>query len=239
MRAMYFLHRSAKEDPEECATRAEKYLSRLEVLEPLEPAIREQLIAFAKSQKFLSTRPTWDPSNSYIEILRKLRKTGISSERAFEPLMQATIYGGLENFLGREKGAFSYVHELVHNSSIMSHSGGVIDKLSKQAHKTMDRLTTEELSSEQIADQWAQFVKINNKIFYLVKKFEPIEEIIATYIGMRLLPTEVRNAVATSVQEALRAEDWYTAYTSFAGACDNCQVFTPRTAAFTIFEFVC
>jgi hypothetical protein len=111
--------------------------------------------------------------------------------------------------------------------------------LSKRCHITIATLATERLSREEIAELWAEFWQTNKQIEHLARKFEPIEEIYATYFGMSLLPIEVRNAVKAGVKKDLEEKNWYKAYKSFVEACDNCQVYTPHAAAFFIFEPVC
>jgi hypothetical protein len=72
----------------------------------------------------------------------------------------------------------------------LSYSGVVLEDLAKQAHKTLDTLATKELDRERIDKLWAQFWETNNQLKSMIQKFEPLEEIFATYVGLRLLPAD-------------------------------------------------
>jgi hypothetical protein len=258
MRAVYFEHRNAKEEPEECATRAEKYLSHPEIIER---EISEQIIAFEKSQttyfpmlpfRLMHLHGSANNHNDYVKKLTTLsdididlfRRLGDSVVRVSEALMQAYIYGNLDNFYG-EKEAFAAGHEFAHLCALCLRSGVVLDELSKRTHKTLDILATKRLSADQTAELWEIFDQTNQQIDNLVHKFEPIEEIFATYVGMRFLPTKVRNKIKVSVKQELIIRGWDKAYKAFAQLCNKYEPFAkaynliPIEEASFIFEYAC
>jgi hypothetical protein len=157
--------------------------------------------------------------------------------------MQASIYGNLINYPGAHYGNFSSAfldaHEIAHKQARSCYSGVALDELSEAIHRTLRVFVlTEKLPGEWIEKFWAQFVQINTLLVYATQKFEPIEEIFATALGIRLLPTNVRNAVKPIAYEELRKRNWGKAYKAFAEACDKYKG-AWRRAAFLIFETVC
>jgi hypothetical protein len=156
-----------------------------------------------------------------------------------QALLQASTYANLEHFYGDEE-AFDCRHEPAHRYALLSHSGLVLDGLSEDAHYLLSLLATEEgLSREEIAEGWKLFWETDKRIKYLERKFEPIEEIFATYFGMICLPPEVRKRLDNSIKQAFKERGWYTAYKAFVRTCDNCQLFSPGGAAFFILDRVC
>jgi hypothetical protein len=217
LKAVYFSHRRlrAESESEEVKAAIEEYLSRLEVINH---ELTEQVIALAKSPSCPLPQGT--------------------SDHVFEAVMRAKLYGTLKNFYG-EEDVFAYPHEFAHRATPLLHIGFILDELSIRAHETLDRIATEKLTRKQTAGLWAQFVQTNEQITHLTQKFEPIEEIFATYIGLRYSPTEVRNKIEAFVKHTLEEKNWDTAYQSFEETCDTCQVSTPQRAAFVIFARVC
>lgn len=137
-------------------------------------------------------------------------------------------------------GWFSYWHEDGHRFAMWSYSGVFIDTLGELVQKIIRRLmSASPLSRKEIAELWEDFDKATKKIDYLVKKFEPIEEIFATYYAMRYLPDENRKRIETEIKQVFGKKGWYTAYKAFVRTCDNCQRFSPTAAAFFILDRVC
>jgi hypothetical protein len=155
-----------------------------------------------------------------------------------QAILQASTFAYLEHFSGH-KEAFAYHHEPAHRFAMWAHCGLVLERLSEDAHKILDILATERLSREEIAELWAEFWQTNKQIGHLARKFEPIEEIFATYIGVIGLPPEVRSIVEDEIKQDFEKRGWYTTYKAFVETCDNCQAFSPVGAAFFILDRVC
>jgi hypothetical protein len=151
--------------------------------------------------------------------------------------MQGLIYGNLGNFYGNED-AYADAHEHAHNTPRMFYSGVVIDELSKMVHESLGRLAGyKSLSGEEIDQLWETYSETNQYMSELVKKFEPVEEIYATYMGMRFSPPQVRNAVKGLVKEELGKRNWLEAYEAFAEVCDNAN--SSGWVALILFDCVC
>jgi hypothetical protein len=155
-----------------------------------------------------------------------------------EAILQASTYANLEHFYGDED-AFDHSHEPAHRYALWAHGGLVLDSLSEDAHNILYKLATEKLSREEIAEGWKLFWQIDKQIKHLVNKFEPIEEIFATYFSMICLPPEVRKRLDNSIKQAFKERGWYTAYKAFVRTCENCKLFSPGGAAFFILDRVC
>jgi len=239
---MYFLDRGVRTEPAKAIAIAEEYLSRQETIDP---EIREQALAFLKDQDILWQWSANDRAIPYLgveisdhfELLRKSRGSGVL-ERVHEALLQGSIYGNYKNFYG-ETEAFAYAHERAHRASAnSSHSGVVLEKLSELAHAILILLTQEKkLSRKETFKLWVQFEETNKQIVHLVKKFEPVEEIFATYLGLRWCPIEVRNKVEARVIKKLEEKQWNKAYEAFAEQCDKFD--DPVDEAGFIFDPVC
>ena len=166
-------------------------------------------------------------------------KLGNYDERLIEAIIQGLVHGNLKNFHGYI-GAFTYTHELAHRFAIASYSGRVLDDLSKSNHTALNILATEAgLSRSQIGKLWEEFWITNNRIKRLVQKFELVEEIFATYLGMRFLPTYVRNNVKQMLEEVLREKGWEKVYAVFEAACDNEKKMTLLFLASAILNTSC
>jgi hypothetical protein len=224
LEATYLVHRGVDVKPEDAVARIEEYLSRQE---NVEPEIREHARAIVKSQQSVwrqwaevGTVPaiTFGPHSIFEDIQRKL---GRSAFKVIETYIQAFIYGYLDSFIDEEE-AFGYAHEYAHRiAGGTFHSGSVLYELGERAHQTLYKLYAERLCSNEIANLWAHFWQTNEQIVHLVRRFRPIEEIFANYIGLRLSPPEVRKAVEESLEKALKEENWYTAYKAFVSLCDS------------------
>lgn len=242
LRAVYFSRRSCG-DVIDIANRVFEYWK------SIEHEIQEQLLAYRKLHPlvFWHTKAFGGlPLLSFgsADALAFPMKLGASVERVVEAMVQGVVYGNLDNFLGAGVGdyteAFAYTHELSHRYAGASYGVEVLEELSMHAHKTLHRLATEErLSRGEIAKLWEEFWQTNDQIKSFVKKFEPIEEIFATYMGLRFLPPEVRNSVKPMIDKELQARNWYKAYEAFADSCDNERMGTPHEIALALLGLSC
>jgi hypothetical protein len=245
-RGVYFHHHPISEELLDVAKRVVEYWN-----EVVEREIREQIVVLAKSNEIslwhrieLGGLPQVIFGTDHEKAFNLNMKLGNSAEYVVEAIVQGVIYGNLNNFFGAPHGdfldAFAYVHELSHHFAGWLHGGRVLDELSKNNHKTLNILATEErLSRGEIAKLWREFWHTNEQIKTLVAKFEPIEEIYATYLGLRFLPTDVRHTVKPMIDDELRKRKWDKAYEAFAEACDNDQDTSPLMAASYISDCVC
>jgi hypothetical protein len=246
LRAVYLHHHPINEGFFDVAKKVEKYWN-----EAVECEIRKQIFALAESnnislwcRKELGGLPQVILDTDTEEALNSYMKLGNSACHMVEAIVQGVIYGNLNNFFGAPRGdfldVFAYVHELSHYFAGWFHGGSVLDELSKRNHKALNILATEErLSRGEIAKLWKEFWHTNEQIKTLVTKFEPIEEIFATYLGLRFLPMDVRNTVKPIIDEELRERDWDKAYEAFAEACDHDRTVSPLEAASYIVDCVC
>jgi hypothetical protein len=243
-RGVYFHHHPISEKFFDVIKRAEEYVNNV-----VKPEIREQIAALIGS----NTITLWSRlelgglpqvilgNEKYFTFHLKL---DVSAELVIEAFVQALVYGNLNNFFGVPFGDFSdvfaYVHKLSHHFAGWLHGGRILDKLSYSNHKTLHILATEErLSRGEVDKLWREFRHTNKQIETLVAKFEPIEEIFATYVGLHFLSTDIRQTVKSMIDEELKKGNWSKAYEAFAESCDNAQDTTPLHAASYLFDFGC
>jgi hypothetical protein len=243
-RAVYLHHHPISEEFFDVIKRAEEYVNNV-----VEPEIRDQMIALLGSSTILLRdredlgglpHVIFGADNNFTFHM----ELAVSAERVIEAFVQGLIYGNLKNFFGASLGDFSdvfaYVHELSHILAGWQHGGRVLDELSNSTHKTLHILATEErLSRGEIAKLWREFWNTNEQIETLVAKFEPIEEIYATYAALHFLPTDIRHTVKPMIDEELKKRNWDKAYEAFAESCDNDQDTNPIHAASYLFDFGC
>jgi hypothetical protein len=236
--ARYFVHRSTGVDPETAAARANTYLSRQEAIER---GIREQAQAFVKAQntfwRHLPNVTRYPPILFAPGDLGLIREAGLSGGEVLEAGMQALIEGNRANFYGPEVEAFAFGHEYAHDLARLFASGRVLDNLSEFSQGVLFALATFRLPPEQIPELWEKFQENNAEIQRLAQKFEPVEEIFATYVGLRFSPIAVRNKVIPLIKAELEKRNWAEAYEMFAEVCDNFG--SPFDTAFLIYEPVC
>lgn len=255
IRAMYSLDLVSIES-DEASTDTEEYLSRPEVIAP---EIRQQVLSIAKAHyglpkdsveiDDLSSLGVYGKKrqlssgafNSYMDFL----KTAVGSHNTLqlvEAALQGLAYGYMQHFLGVAVGDFSYVfswlHEMGHYIARFSQSGVLQDGLSKRIHKTLHTLATKSLSPKQIARLWEEFARSIEQSVRFADKFRPIEEIFATYIGLRLLPTEARDKVEASITPWLESKNWNKAYVAFGKACANYR-YSPVGLYISVFSVAC
>lgn len=240
MRAVYFPNHPTYVDAKKAAKaakRAEKHISKLK---GIEPEIREQSIDLLKVQQNLLqdfSKVTTQPPVLFGVYYLSLPQLVKYQTWVAEVLMQGLIYGNHEIFYGNEE-AYAYAHEYGHLTARLWYSGVVLDELSKSVQVILYRIACDEsLSHEEVDQLWQRFSKTNQYIIDLVKKFEPIEEIFATYIGLRFSPPKVRKAVKPLLKVELENRGWDKAYEAFAKACDGSN--SPFWAAILLFEPVC
>jgi hypothetical protein len=238
MRAVYFFNRPTEANPKKTARRAVKYLTQQE---NIDPAVREYALAFVKSHNNywqhlpkLTNHPQILGGPGWIDVLSV---TGEYVDQVLEVLMQALIYGNKDNFYN-ETDAFSLGHEFGHRMARQLYIGEAIENLVLETHRLLAALAlVEEFSPELIGAGWEQVAKRNVHIDYIVRKYEPIEEIFATYYGLRFIPGNVRSKVEPLVKEELKKRHWEKVYEAFAEVCDAFE--TPFSIASHICQYVC
>ncbi|HEX3036954.1 MAG TPA: hypothetical protein VHT73_17845 [Thermodesulfobacteriota bacterium] len=229
LRAVYFYHLPYEGQFEEVGRRAKEYLNKVVDREIRDALAEPNELALYQREEELGAIPG---------VIVNFKKLSNSVERVVEAIIQGIIHGNLKNFVG-EEGAFAYAHEISHRLAGRFHCGRVLEALSKRTHNNLHRLATEKgLSHEEIAELWVEFWQTNERIQHLVQKFEPIEEIFATYIGLRYLPLNIRNTVKLMVKEVMEERHWYTAYEAFTEVCDNTSA-EPLGAACAILDIAC
>jgi hypothetical protein len=243
MRAVYFEHHGTGGDFKADVCRSVDYWNKV-----IDSEIRQQIHALASAQELtfeshlgVGGLPIPIPTDHTPNFNMKF---GNSVERVVEAIVQGVIYGNLNNFVGAKQGDFSdvfaYTHELSHRFAGSFYCGRILDELSKYAHRTLEILATEErLSAGEITKLWEEFWQTNDRIESLVQKFEPVEEIFATYMGLRFLPKVVRNEMKPKIGKELKKRNWNKAYNAFSEVCDTCQDITPHEVACFILDQVC
>jgi hypothetical protein len=182
MRAMYFFNRPTEANPKKIARGAVKYLTQQE---NIDPAVREYALAFIKAHNDfwrhlpnLTNHPQILCGLGWIDVFSE---TGEYAEQVLEVLMQALIYGNKDNFYD-ETDAFSLAHEFAHRMARQLYIGQAVESLVLETHRMLASLALiEDHSPELISAGWEQVAKRNEIIDYVVRKYEPIEEIFATY----------------------------------------------------------
>jgi hypothetical protein len=232
MRGVFFVTHSIHLSDKIIERRAKEYLARQE---NIEPEVREGALAAVKAHQKYSRRLSkfhrslpgmahleqpsifFDPTPAPIN----LQDTKEYTAKVFEQYMQALIYGDFDHFMGH-KDASSFAHEYGHRIAMVFDSGKALEELAYNSQMTLGALAVlEELPTEKIDELWEQFETIRGYIDELVKKFEPIEEIFATYVGLRLLPVDTRNKVEPLIKEELIKRGWDKVYEAFAKQCDT------------------
>ena len=244
--------------PEESLALAAEYISRSEIMTAITPEIGQQTLAlleahqeFSKytiSVKSLSELGDYlkkganpsDARNACIEFIRAF--SGKQANQTFITALHGFLQGNLNNFPGAIDGdftnPFSLFHEVAHCFARNSHSGIVLERLSERTHNILYTLAAKRLSRKRIVDLWEQFWETNMYMIHLAKKFELIEEIFATFLGMNYMPPEVRGAVKPMIDEELNARSWGQAYKDFIEACINCRGTHIAPTSF-VFDAVC
>src|SRR5262249_33085891 len=114
-----------------------------------------------------------------INLMKELASCG--SFQIMELYIQALIYANNEHLISH-KDAFSFGHEYANWMAKVFASGEELEALAYNSHITLWALAMfEELSAEEIGELWERFEKTRERIDDLAQKFEPIEEIFATY----------------------------------------------------------
>jgi hypothetical protein len=251
MRARYVINRGTLIELEAVAAGAIKYLS---CQDSIEPKVREVALAIIKHHqalwRYLPKFTNYPPIILGIDHITgfKLKEPEefFVLNLALEAAIQGLIYGNLIHIREGQEGkgnlfgvkdAFSIGHETGHDLARRCHCGHVLDVASLDALSTLLKLAEDNLSPEQITEEWSKFWAINDCIYRLAEKFEPIEEIFANYVGLRFSPINVRNEVEALIKDHLIENKWIEAYNAFADVCDNAdeQWFT---AAFLIIDAV-
>ena len=79
--------------------------------------------------------------------------------------------------------------------------------------------TTRDISDIGINSLWREFTKSNVRLVHLVKKFELLEEVVATYYALRMIAPEVRKNVEAEVIRHLgRLHNLYEKYSKLVDA---------------------
>jgi hypothetical protein len=220
MRARYYINRGTLIDLEAVAAEAEKYLSSQD---SIEPKVKEVALAIIKHHqtlwRYLPKITAFPPILFGVEHVNftdpKLKDPVdiYSLSAAHEVAIQGLIYGNLIHNGSKGKGnlfgmndAFSLGHEAGHNLARRCHCGHALDVASRDAHSTLLKLAEDNLSPEQITEEWSKFWAINDCIYRLAEKFESIEEIFANYVGLRFSPINVRNEVEALITQSLQVE---------------------------------
>jgi hypothetical protein len=245
MRAVFFVTHSIDLSHKDVERRTKEYLARQE---NIEPEVREFALAtvkaqqkrargLAKARRSLQRLAKADPSLSDIWPLKQpsifleppafsylqgiTEQVMVVPPGAWELSMQALIYGEFDHFVDH-KDAFSFAHEYGHQMAKGFDSSKELEALAYNSQIMLGRLAIlEELTAEEIDELWEQFESIRGHIDDLVQKFEPIEEIFATYVGLRCLPVDARNKVEPLVKEELIKRGWDKVYEAFVKRCED------------------
>ena len=256
LRATYFLDLDVfSVESEELEANAEAYVLRPGVIAP---EMGQQILALAKA--FIGLPKDFVEIDDFSPLGVYGKKRQISSDaynacldfvrlvmdghtiQSTEAIFRAIVYGYLQNFPGVGEGDFSHVyswlHEIGHYLVRFSHSGVIQDEWSKRRHQTLHTLSTKSLSPKQIAELWKELERINAQSECLAQKFEPIEEIFATYVGLHLLSTEEKEEVNKSIAAWLEKRNWQKAYEAFGAACAKYQ-YSSVGLYWEVFEVAC
>jgi hypothetical protein len=234
-------------DPKSIEAKASEYIGQQENFEPevrerALAAVKDQQQGFRKLLKILARLPKWlqeeQPSIFSDPVSFKLTPDVLEyAGPVLEQFMQALIYGNRDHFMGL-KDAFSFGHEYAHIIAKGFDSGKTLETVAYDSQLALGTVAVlEDLSAEQIDELWERFETTRERINDIVEKFEPIEEIFATYVGLRFLPVDVRNNVEPLVKEKLRERNWDKVYDFFAKLCDHSE--EPQGAALSISEIAC
>lgn len=235
MRARYFINRGTLIKLEAVAARAERYLSSQD---SIEPKVKEVALAIVKyHQTFWRYLPKIVDYPPILFGFDRIQLTDLKLKEpeefsilhlAQETAIQGLIYGNLTHIHeGKEIGnlfdvndAFSLAHETGHDLAKICHCGHALNEASREAHSILLNFE-DNFSPEQITEEWSKFRAVNDCIYRLSKKFEPIEEIFANYVGLRFSPTNVRNEVKALIKNHLIEKKWIGAYNAFAEVCNR------------------
>jgi hypothetical protein len=247
-RAIYFIDHSPVVEIREAAALAEKYLEQHP--ETINSKVIQQATAMSnfylqamqqlkETGRFPKSHTLHSPTfhTTFASFFDTIKKLGwVSGTAAVETILQSGVYGQIANFYGPQD-AFAWAHEHAHHLARWLYSSITINDQAAVLHHALNLLiTTPKVPPDDIIRFWKVFEKENNRLIYIVQRFEPIEEIFATYIGLRHSPPEVRRAVEDEIEQKLREQNLYELYKAFAEACDTCQVNTPLGAAYMIME---
>jgi hypothetical protein len=250
LRAVYFLLFSSNLSPEAAQEDAAQYLAQHPDIS--DPALIEQIVAannahFRAWQQLIETgkfpqeysTPTFIDSH-HAPLIKSLKEMGnFAGGRAARAIFQSQIHGVFPVF-SSASNAFAYAHEFSHRIAMWLYSGVLLLEQAAHIHSALNKLMINpEISSDEVTQTWRFFERENSKLLNLAKKFEPIEEIFAVYLGMLFLPSAVRETLLEKIEQALIKRSWFKAYEVFAKACDTCQANTPIGAALAISEMVC
>ena len=237
LRARYFINRRALINLEGVAAGAEEYLSHQGFIDPKVKKIALAIIKYHRTLwRYVQDHLDQPPILFGVDriLLTDLNLKIIEPEEitqlflAQELAIQGLIYGNLKDQKGGRNlfnvvEAFSLAHETGHDLAKVCLCGHALDDLSLHVHAILSSFSIDNFSPEQIAVEWRKFWAINDCIYRLAKKFEPVEEIFANYVALRYLPSEVRRQVKDPLEEDLREKNWDKAYKAFAEVCDNSE----------------
>jgi hypothetical protein len=250
LRAVYFPLHSSNLSPEEIQEATRQYLEQHPDI--LDSALIEQvvtansthirawqhLIETGKFPQEHTMRALID--SHYISLLKSMKGMGyFAGAKAARAIWQSSIHGSLPSFYSASD-AFAYAHEFAHRIAKWLYSGFILSAQAEEIYYGLSTLMTDrEKPKDEVIEVWEFFEQANSNLIYLAKKFEPIEEIFAVYLGMLFLPPTVRETILERIEQALIKRKWFKAYEAFAKACDACQVNSPSGAAMAISEMVC
>jgi hypothetical protein len=236
--AWYFEKRGVLDEPKDAARRAEEYFSRLEniereIIEQATDFIRDQNDYLRDFSKFNCPNVLFFPYlNGIMPAIRAQRFI----EEVFDAGMQGLIEGNRNNLFG-DNEAFAVGHEYAHYLAGMFGVGGArIGDLAEFSQQVLGYLATCRLNSELTSELWKKFRMCDASIKELAQKFEPVEEIFATYYGLRFSPIEVRSAVEPLIKLEMEKRGWDKAYQSFTTQCDDTFTYGE---AIVIYNYVC
>jgi hypothetical protein len=250
VRSVYFPLHSSNLSPEKAQAVAAQYLAQHPDIS--DPALLEQIVTesnahFHAWQELIKTGkfpqeyslPTFIDSYT-TPLIKSLNEMGaFAGGKAARAIWQSQVHGAFPVFYGASD-AFAYVHEFAHRFAMWLYSGVLIREQAVHIYYGLNRLMRNpEISLYEALESWKLFESAHSNLINLAKKFEPIEEIFAVYLGMIFLPSTVRETILDKIEQALSKRNWFKAYEVFAKACDTCQVYPPIGAAVSIAEMVC